>query len=955
MSGVDVDTRADVYALGVLLYELLTGTTPFDRDRFRRAAFDEIRRIIREEEPPRPSTRLSSLGPTLTDVSAQRGTDPGKLAGVVRGELDWIVMKCLEKDRNRRYETANGLARDSQRFLEGDAVEACPPTLGYRLRKFYRRNRAAVWIVGLFLGLTYVGASGIYFAYQRAVRAERRLGQERDAALVSESRAIAATREAEVERDHVARANASLRQLADRQRRTLYDSSMNLAQAAWDSGDAAKALELLRQWIPKPGEDDLRGFEWHYWNRQAHQERRTLQLSGLPADPQDWVSGNLSPDGSRIVALVGEPGGASRTLRLWDSETGRELWRVSAPSAFSSTGLSSYFSADGRRFMKFSHLGTSPDITELAVWETSTGRLVSSLSIPPNRNGFLGGCLSADGSLVAISGSGRDAPATTLVNEVWVVRVSDRKEIARFPFGAHRTFPPNDVTFSPDGLRIAVWEQPGAEPFIQLKAAPLVRPSEPQVARVRVLELNGARELWAARLSDVTWMTELRFTHDGQRLLVLCGNNREERLQVLDGGDGRVLQTIFVPEPDNRSTALCFSGHRFAIAKRKQAYVFDLDQADGAARAYRGHEYLLRNIAFRPDGSRLVSLDEGGVVKEWDLAGRAPGLKTPFVLMGSSSLLLTPDGARAVYVPTSEHQSPRRLRITDGTGRAPLEIGRELPDGHLHLLSISADSRNLACLWHSGESNYSLIVVDLIDGRERLRKVLGPGLWVGGAFAPDASRVVLLTDRVDTSAYPAPRREIHIFEVATGKELRAWKDPQAGTSFRGGCFSPDGRWLVIERFRGDDHRMVWLDAETLAERASIRIERPYAEAVFSRDGRQVAILQTASPSGGLVEVWAVALLLRGESPVPIFRATGLAGTLMIACEFSPDGRRLLTSSQGTIKLWDTSTGGEVLTLKVNATAQPHFNPDGLKIWAGLDEENQFWGWDATPIEEAKAP
>ena len=140
LSGVDVDTRADVYALGVLLYELLTGTTPFDRDRFRKASFDEIRRIIREEEPPRPSTRLSSLGPTLTEVSVRRATDPGKLAGLVRGELDWIVMRCLEKDRNRRYETASGLARDVRRFLDGDAVEACPPTLRYRLRKFYRRQ-----------------------------------------------------------------------------------------------------------------------------------------------------------------------------------------------------------------------------------------------------------------------------------------------------------------------------------------------------------------------------------------------------------------------------------------------------------------------------------------------------------------------------------------------------------------------------------------------------------------------------------------------------------------------------------------------------------------------------------------------------------------------------------------------------------------------------------------------
>jgi serine/threonine protein kinase len=141
---LDVDTRADVYALGVLLYELLTGTTPFDRDRFRKAAFDEIRRILREEEPPKPSTRLSTLGATLSAVSANRKTGPEQLTGLVRGELDWIVMRCLEKDRNRRYDSATGLAKDVQRYLAGDTVEACPPTLGYRLRKAYRRNRATV-------------------------------------------------------------------------------------------------------------------------------------------------------------------------------------------------------------------------------------------------------------------------------------------------------------------------------------------------------------------------------------------------------------------------------------------------------------------------------------------------------------------------------------------------------------------------------------------------------------------------------------------------------------------------------------------------------------------------------------------------------------------------------------------------------------------------------------------
>ena len=139
MSGLDVDTRSDIYSLGVLLYELLTGTTPFDKERFKTAAYDEIRRIIGEEEPPKPSTRISTPGKAVMRTS--RHSDRGDLGRLFRGELDWIVMKCLEKDRNRRYATANGLAADIERYLHDEPVQACPPSAWYRLRKLVRRNR----------------------------------------------------------------------------------------------------------------------------------------------------------------------------------------------------------------------------------------------------------------------------------------------------------------------------------------------------------------------------------------------------------------------------------------------------------------------------------------------------------------------------------------------------------------------------------------------------------------------------------------------------------------------------------------------------------------------------------------------------------------------------------------------------------------------------------------------
>jgi tetratricopeptide (TPR) repeat protein/serine/threonine protein kinase len=141
---LDIDTRSDIYSLGVLLYELLTGSTPFDKDRLRSAAFDEMLRIIREEEPPKPSTRLSTSQDSLPSISAQRQTEPAKLTKLLRGELDWIVMKALEKDRSRRYETAGGLAADVQRYLADEPVQACPPSAGYRLRKFVRRNKRAL-------------------------------------------------------------------------------------------------------------------------------------------------------------------------------------------------------------------------------------------------------------------------------------------------------------------------------------------------------------------------------------------------------------------------------------------------------------------------------------------------------------------------------------------------------------------------------------------------------------------------------------------------------------------------------------------------------------------------------------------------------------------------------------------------------------------------------------------
>jgi serine/threonine protein kinase/Flp pilus assembly protein TadD len=175
LSNADVDTRSDIYSLGVLLYEMLTGTTPFDKDLLKEMGYDELRRIIREEEPPRPSTRISTLGKAATTISTQRRSDPKRLSQLCHGELDWIVMKCLEKDRSGRYESASALATDVQHYLQDEPVQACPPSAWYRFRKFARRNRRSL-ATAIVLGLAAMLVVGVvagslgWMARDRSVR-----------------------------------------------------------------------------------------------------------------------------------------------------------------------------------------------------------------------------------------------------------------------------------------------------------------------------------------------------------------------------------------------------------------------------------------------------------------------------------------------------------------------------------------------------------------------------------------------------------------------------------------------------------------------------------------------------------------------------------------------------------------------------------------------------------------
>lgn len=416
MSGLDIDTRGDIYSLGVLMYELLTGSTPLNRERLQTAAIDEVLRLIREEEPERPSLRLDHSTDEKRTISNQRGMVPEKLGSILRGELDWIVMKALEKDRSRRYGTANDFAADIQRFLDDEPVIAAPPSAAYRFRKFINKNRAAVVFASVLAAVVLVGlatSSALYFRSESL----RRIANQSASQLADESARLAKSLD-QTNRARIAKTVAlAAKEAALRERTTALKRSNALRLAAEsalqlpqdpglalrlayeslrlepDAGEANSSLinainrchEIKTVLFDKPILDADFSSDGKFaairlnstieiWDLKNAVRQTSIETHGS----LNLTAAEFSPDGTKMVVLTSgcalftradrtKLAYTDRVARIFDVSTGKELQVL---RGHKDRIASVDFSDDGKILVTGSWDGTA------RVWSVQNGRLI---------------------------------------------------------------------------------------------------------------------------------------------------------------------------------------------------------------------------------------------------------------------------------------------------------------------------------------------------------------------------------------------------------------------------------------------------------------------------------------------------------------------------------------------------------------------------------------------------
>ena len=795
MSGLDVDTRSDIYSLGVLLYELLTGSTPFDKNRLHEAGYDELRRIIRDEEPPRPSARVTSFdAASQSTIAGNRTIDRRKFSQALRGDLDWIVMKALEKDRTRRYESVSGLIADVRRYLADEPVEACPPSAGYRLRKFARRRKRLFAFLSLFAGFLVISVVGLATGYVLISHERTEVLRQRNIAQVNERKVV--EREGTI-------------------RRYLYAADVQLAWSAYAMGDGKQAREKLLSHRPASHGADNRGFEWyHLWNLCVDEPRvyrghsrdvfglafssngnrlvstsadRTVVVWNVTdgthttlRDFTDDVNGAIFSADGNLLATSEE----SKMVRVWEPQTGREIARL---VGFEQPAARVFFTADQRSLIA-TEVNWETHQAKISLWDLATQKRQKLI------NGYCALAVDAGAKLLAAGSAEGELSLWTLPE--LELRFSwqghhDQVLCAAFAAGGE------SLATASRGGDIGLWRLTdySGRKFAADRPLPIRHLAFLRDDRLLVSVGDDAAALiWDTRSGTIQKVLEgthgrswsVDASPDGAYFAIGCADGTIEMRDVSEMTTSP--QRIHESPQSFRGAALDAAGARLAVIDADDRFVSILDLKTGD---------LLKRLA-EPDGEKILAI-AFAADDRWLWTGNIRGtIQQLDSATGESRqhIALHTDGIEAIYVSPAGRYLATNATWSDRTGKVwDTEAARTILT-----LTDSGDARLPRLNFVRGFLSESIVFIsrdrtmtlwDLETDRE-LPPTFPRVDWLTGlAASPDGT--TLATGSVDFA--------VHLWDLVSGRETLTMRGHR--TRFTVPAFSPDGRTLATASDTGE--------------------------------------------------------------------------------------------------------------------------------------------------------